>query len=180
MKGSRKSFHAVLAARGGAKSKFSKPTSASQRGCENCLISSGTAAAFRFTKEIFVPPYYAYESRRCLCRHCCQFQTKYFLVSCQLVPSCCTTHYRGNLLLLLLPRLLHRGVPSTLPLRFDFGSTARIARACGSAARSFSLRLFSPRLLNFAYCSSLVFVHGREGLAKILSCSPCRAWRSKI
>ena len=41
------------------------------------------------------------------------------------------------------------GVPSTLPLRFDFGSTARTARACGSAARSFSLRLFSPWLLNF-------------------------------
>ena len=61
---------------------------------DNCLISSGTAAAFRFTKEIFIPPYYAYESRRCLCRHCCQFQTKYFLVSCQLVPSWLITNDR--------------------------------------------------------------------------------------
>ena len=143
----------------------------------SCLISSGTAAAFRFTKEIFVPLYYACESRCCLCCLCCHFQTKCFLVSCQLVPSCYTTHYRGNLLRLLLPRQLQRGVPSTLPLRFDFGSTAS---ACGSAVRSFSLRLFSPRLLNFVYCSSVVLVHGREGLAKILSCSPCGAWRSEI
>ena len=108
------------------------------------------------------------------------FQTKYFLVFSQLVPCCCTTHYRGNLLQLLLTRELHCGVPSTLPLRFDFGSTARTARACGSVAQSFSLRLFSLRLLNFVYCSSVVFVHGREGLAKILSCSPCGAWRSEI
>ena len=113
--------------------------------------------------------------RRCYC-----FQTKYFLFFSQLVPCCCITHYRGNLLQLLLPRQLQRRVPSTLPLRFDFGSTACIARACGSAARSFSLWLFSPRLLNFVYCSSEVLVHGHEGLAKILSCSPCGAWRSKI
>ena len=44
----------------------------------------------------------------------------------------------------------------------------------------FSLRLFYPRLLNFVYCSSVVSVHGREGLAKIFSCSPCGAWRSEI
>ena len=44
----------------------------------------------------------------------------------------------------------------------------------------FSLRLFSPRLLNFVYCSSVAFVPGREGLAKIRSCSPSDAWRSEI
>ena len=104
MKGSQKSFRAVLAAPGGAKSKFSRLTSASQRGSENCLISSGTATTFRFTKEIFIPLYYACESRRCLCRLCCHFQTKCFLVSCQLVPSCYTTHYRGNFLLTHPPR----------------------------------------------------------------------------
>ena len=46
VKVSRKSFRAVLAARGGAKSRFSRPISVSQRGRENCLISSGTVAAF--------------------------------------------------------------------------------------------------------------------------------------
>ena len=76
--------------------------------------------------------------------HCYCFQTKYFLVFSQLVPCCCITHYRGNLLQLLLPHQLQLRVPSMLPLCFDFGSTARIARACGSAAQSFSLRLFSP------------------------------------
>ena len=87
-----------------------------------CLISSGTAAAFRYTKEIFVPLYYACESHRCL------YSIVVLLFSkpnnsvslCQLILGCCTTHYRGNLLLILLPCQLQRGVPSTLPLRFDF------------------------------------------------------------
>ena len=64
---------------------------------ENCLISSGTAAAFRFTKEIFVPLYDTCECRRFSCRCCYCFQTKYFLFFSQLVPCCCTTHYRGNI-----------------------------------------------------------------------------------
>ena len=42
VKVSRKSFRAVLAARGGAKSRFSRPISVSQRGCENFRLASQT------------------------------------------------------------------------------------------------------------------------------------------
>ena len=134
---------------------------------------------FSFHERDFRPSLLRLRKSSLLVCRCYYFQTQYFLVCCQLVPCCCTTHYRGNLLQLLLPRQLQHGVPSTLPLRFDFGSSARTACACRSAAQSFSLQLFS-RLLNFVYCSSVVFVHNCEGPAKILSCSSWGAWRSKI
>ena len=131
-------------------------------------------AAFVSRTRFSSHPYLWHKSRR----FCSGFQTKHFWVPVPVVSCFSAASWYDSKRQLQLPVLA-----ATCDI-FNPASTFWLWKYCvcagGSTARSFSLWLFSPRLLNFVYCSSAVFVPGREGLTKIVSCSPCGAWRSEI